>query len=158
MPLCTICNKTQQRGLSHAGLAVNYYRAAPNSQRFHEPTEQMSFMFTANHDAGVVQAAVLESLGPVVRQASNWDLPAPGEFGYAHRVPGVTRRIFEIGPLLGMAQSLLTDPECKPADISIVDTARPGSEGLMSRANRAASGPHWDAAGSAIPTQPYAPG
>ena len=30
--LCTICNKTQQRGLSHAGLAVNHYGAAPNLQ------------------------------------------------------------------------------------------------------------------------------
>ena len=118
----------------------------------------MSLVFTANHDAGVVQVAVLESLGPVVRPASNWALPAPGEFGYAHRSLGVTRKTFEIGPLLGMAQSLLTDPECKPAGISIVDTARPGGEGLTSRANRAASGPHWDAAGSAIPIQPYAPG
>ena len=40
-----------------------------------------------------------------------------------------------------MAQSLLTDPERKPAGISIVDVARPGGEGLMSRANQAASGP-----------------
>jgi hypothetical protein len=30
--LCTICNKTQQRGLSHAGLAVNLYGAASNIQ------------------------------------------------------------------------------------------------------------------------------
>jgi hypothetical protein len=91
MPLCTICNKTQQRGLSHAGLAVNHYGAAPHIQRFHEPTEQMSLMFTANHDAGVVQVAVFESLGPVVRPASNWALLGPGEFGYAHGSLGLTR-------------------------------------------------------------------
>jgi hypothetical protein len=102
----------------------------------------MSLMFTAHQDAGVVQVAVLESLGPVVQPAGNWALPGPGEFGYAHRSPGVTKKTFEIGPLVGMAQSLLTDPECKPAGISIVDTARPGGEGLMSRANRAASGPY----------------
>jgi hypothetical protein len=118
----------------------------------------MSLVFTANHDAGVVQVAVLGSLAPVVRPASNWALPAPGEFGYAHRSLGATRKTLRIGPLLGMTQSLLTDPECKPAGISIVDVARPGGEGLMSRANRAASGPHSDAAGSAIPIQPYAPG
>jgi len=91
MPLCTICNKTQQRGLSHARLALNHYSAAPNIQRFHEPTEQMSLMFTANHDAGVVQVAVFESLGPMVRPASNWALLGPGEFGYAHGSLGLTR-------------------------------------------------------------------
>jgi hypothetical protein len=104
----------------------------------------MSLVFTANHDAGVVQVAVLESLAPVVRPASNWALPAPGEFGYAHRSLAATRKTLRIGPLLGMTQSLLTDPECKPAGVSIVDTARPDGEGLMSRADRAASGPHWD--------------
>jgi hypothetical protein len=88
-------------------------------------------VFTANHDAGVVQIAVFESPGRVVRPASSWALPTPGEFSYAHRSLGVTREAFEIGPLLGMAQ-LLTDPECKPVGISIVDSARPASEGLMS--------------------------
>ena len=118
----------------------------------------MLLVFTAQHDTSVVQVAVLGSRGSAVRALRGWALPAPGEFGYAHRSLRVTRKTFEIGPLLGMAQSLLTDPECKPAGISIVDTARPGGEGLMSLANRAASGPHWDAAGSAIPTRPHAPG
>jgi hypothetical protein len=68
----------------------------------------MSLVFTANHGAGVV--AVLESLGPVKRPASNWALPRSGEFSYAHRSLRVTRKTFEIGPLLGMAQSLLTAP------------------------------------------------
>ena len=74
-------------------------------------------------------------------------LLGPGEFGYAHGSLVVTSKNSGIGLLLGMAQSLLTDPECKPAGISMVETARPGGEGLMSRSNRAASGPHWDAAG-----------
>ncbi len=65
-----------------------------------------------------------------MRPVSNWALLGPGEFGYAHGSLGLTRKTFEIGPLLGMAQSLLTDPECKPAGISIVETARPGGEGL----------------------------
>jgi len=63
-----------------------------------------------------------------------------------------------IGPLVGIVnppnlsrvQSLLA--------ISIVETARPGREGLTSRANRAASGPNWEVARWAIPIQPYAPG
>jgi hypothetical protein len=117
----------------------------------------MSLVFTANH--GVVQVAVRESSGPVVRLASNWALPRPGEFGYAHRSLGVTRKTFEIAPLLGMAQSLLTEPRVQACWLSpIVDTAQPGGEGLMSRANWAASGPRWDAAGSAISIQPYARG
>jgi hypothetical protein len=69
----------------------------------------MSLVFTANHGAGVVQVAVLESPGPMVRP-SNWALPRPGEFSYAHRALQVTWKTFEIGPLLGMAQSLLTAP------------------------------------------------
>jgi hypothetical protein len=108
----------------------------------------MSLVFTANHGASFVQVAVLESLGPVVRPASSWALPRPGEFGYAHRSPRLTRETFEIGPLLGMAKSLLTEPRVQACwYLSIVDTARPGREGLTSRANRATSGPHWDAAG-----------
>ena len=119
----------------------------------------MVLVFTANHDAGVViQVAVLERLGPVGRLASNWALPRPGEFDDAHCSLRVARKTFEIGPLPGMAQSLLTDPECKPADIPIVATARPDGEGLASRANRVASGPHRDATGWTISIQPYAPG
>ena len=102
----------------------------------------MSLVFTANHDAGAVQGAVVESLSLVTRPASSWALLGPGEFGDAHRDLGMTRKTFDIGPLFGMAQSLLTDPECKPADIPIVATARRDGEGLTSRANRAASGPH----------------
>jgi hypothetical protein len=118
----------------------------------------MSLVFAVNHDADVVQGAVLESLSLVTRPASSWALFGPGEFGDAHRDLGMTRKTFDIDPLLGMAQSLLTDPECKPADIPIVATARHDGEGLTSRANRAASGPYRDAAGSAISIRPYAPG
>ena len=118
----------------------------------------MSLVFTANHDADVVQGAVLESLNIVTRPASSWALFGPGEFGDAHRDLGMTRKTFDIGPLLGMAQSLLTDPECKPADIPIVATTRHDGEGVTSRVNRAASGPHRDATEWTISIQPYAPG
>ena len=39
-------------------------------------------------------------------------------------------------------QSLLTAPERKSADISIVEPARPGFVGSMSRSNRASAGQH----------------
>ncbi len=118
----------------------------------------MSLVFTANHDADVVQGAVLESLSLVTRPASSWALLGPGEFGDAHRDLGMTRKTFDIGPLLGMAQSLPTAPSASLLAISIVELPGLDGEGLTSRANRAASGPHWDAAGWAISIQPYAPG
>jgi hypothetical protein len=64
--LCAICNETQQGGLSHPGLTKDYGGAASNMQCVHEPTEQMSLVFTANHDAGVVRIAVVEGLALVV--------------------------------------------------------------------------------------------
>jgi hypothetical protein len=97
---------------------VNHDGDAPNIQRFHQPTGQTSLVIAANYDVGVVQAAVLESLGSVVRPFRSWALPGPGEFADAPRSLGVTRRTFEIGPLLGMAQSLLTEPRVQACWLS----------------------------------------
>jgi hypothetical protein len=63
----------------------------------------MSLVFTADHDAGVVQVAVLEGLGSVMRPLRSWSLFGLGKFGYAHRSALDRRRTFKIGPLLGMA-------------------------------------------------------
>jgi hypothetical protein len=70
----------------------------------------MLLVLSANHDAGIGQEAAAGCLPSVVRPSRSWALPGPGEFGYAHRSLGVTRKTSEIGPLLGMAQSLLTEP------------------------------------------------
>ena len=158
MAHCTIRNKTQQRRLSHTGLTEDYGGAASNMQCVHEPTEQMSLVFTANYDVGVVRIAGLESLGPAVRPVSNWALLGPGELYYAHGSLGPLRKAFEIGPLLGMAQSLLTDPECKPAWASIVETVRPCVEGPWSRSSRASARRHPGRGRAASPSLPYVPG
>jgi hypothetical protein len=63
-----------------------------------------------------------------------------------------------IGLLVGILNHSQLVPSAKPAGFSIVENARPGREGLTSRANRAASGPNWEVARWAIPIQPYAPG
>jgi hypothetical protein len=55
-------------------------------------------------------------------------------------------------------QSLLTTPERKFADISIVEPARPGFVGSMSRSNRASAGQHAGRGRAPNPGRPNVPG
>ena len=119
----------------------------------------MSLVITAHYDAGAAQAAVPKDLGRVMRPLEKLVSLRAWEVRLRSRLWGGLKKNLQnrsaawhgsITPNRTPSASLLASPSWTPPG--------PGGEGLVSLANRAASGPHWDAAGSAISIQPYAPG
>src|SRR4051794_31421949 len=69
--LCPICNEIEQRGLAHAGLAIDRCGATTDFQRVDQPTEKPSLMITTHDQADVIERTGVQVFG-FLERVSTW--------------------------------------------------------------------------------------